>query len=249
MNKLFPGLIIVLISVFVGVVFFSCNTEKKIKVLVVTGGHDYDKEGFEELLAKLPGSYDQVEHPNALAMLNSEKFASYDVVLFYDMPLKSESNTAVCFYELTDAGKGIIVLHHAFCSYNAWPEYERMIGGSYYRYPWKKDGVAQDASTYTHDVTFDVKVEDPNHPVTEGVSDFQITDETYGNVDIMPNVYPLLSTTEPSSALLVGWTNIYRNSRVVTLTLGHDRSAWENPSFIQILSQAVKWTAENDKTH
>lgn len=247
MNKLFSRLIIVFVSVFFGVVFFSCNTEKKMKVLVVTGGHGYDKEGFEELLAKLPISYDQVEHPDAMIMLTSEKVAPYDVVLLYDMPLRSASNTDVGFYELTEAGKGVIVLHHAFCSYDFWEEYINIAGGNYLRYPREKDGVSQEVSTYTHDVTFDVKVVDPNHPVTEGVSDFQITDETYGNIEIMPNVYPLLSATEPSSAPLVGWTKDYRNSRIVTLTLGHDRNAWENPSFIKILSQAIKWTAEKDK--
>lgn len=249
MNKLFSGLIMVFVSVLVGVVFFSCETEKNIKVLVVTGGHDYDKEGFEELLSKLPGSYDQVEHPNVFEMLASEKVDPYDVILFYDMPPKSASNTDVAFYQITEAGKGVIVLHHALCSYNFWPDYPSIIGGHYYQYQWEKDGIQQEPSTYTHDVTFDVKVVDPNHPVTEGVADFQITDETYGNIDILPNVYPLLSTTEPSSAPLVGWTKEYRNSRVVTLTLGHDRNAWENPSFIQILSQAIKWTAEKEKPH
>lgn len=247
MNKLLSGLFIVCMVVFVGVGFFSCNSEKGIKVLVVTGGHDYDKEGFEELLAKLPMSYDQVEHPNALEMLAPENIASYDVILLYDMPSMTESNTDDYFYQLTEAGKGIIVLHHAFCSYDYWPGFSKISGGRYHRSAWTKNRVLQEISTYTHDVTFDVKVEDPSHPVTAGITDFQITDETYGEIEISPTVYPLLSTTEPSSAPLVGWTNISRNSRVVTLTLGHDRSAWENPSFIQILSQAITWTAEKDK--
>lgn len=247
MNRLLSGFFIACMVVFVVVGFFSCNSEKSTKVLVVTGGHGYDKEGFEELLAKLPMSYDQVEHPNALEMLAPENVASYDVILLYDMPSMSEPNTDVYFYQLAEAGKGIIVLHHAFCSYDFWPGYSKIIGGQYYKHPWTKDRVLQEPSTYMHDVTFEVKVEDPSHPVTAGVTDFQITDETYGKIEISPTVYPLLSTTEPSSAPLVGWTNIYRNSRVVTLTLGHDRNAWENPSFIQILSQAIEWTAEKDK--
>ena len=243
MNRLISKLIIVAIGIFAGFVFFSCNVKKDIKVLVITGGHDYDKAGFEELLAKLPMTYDHVEHPDAYAMLAPENVAPYDVILFYDMQGKHGEHTDRYFFELTEAGKGLIVLHHAFCSYDFWPGYMRITGGRYYHYPWAKNGVQQPLSTYTHDVTFEVKVEDPAHPVTEGISDFQITDETYGQIEILPTVYPLLSTAELSSAPLVGWTNVYRNSRVVTLTLGHDRKAWEHPSFIQILSQAVKWTA------
>lgn len=244
MNRLRLVLFIIIGGIFAGFIFCSCDTKKEIKVLVVTGGHDYDKAGFEELLAKLPMTYDHVEHPYAYEMLSPENVAPYDVILLYDMPEKSQKDTDRYFNRLTEDGKGIIVLHHAFCSYDFWPGYKRITGGRYYHYPWTKEGVEQPLSTYTHDVTFDVKVEDPSHPVTEGVTDFLITDETYGQIEILPTVYPLLSTTEPSSAPLVGWTNIYRNSRVVTLTLGHDRKAWENPSFIQILSQAIEWTAD-----
>jgi len=246
MNKL-AKLLITFLCLLTVVILFSCNTEKDIKVLLITGGHDYDKDGFNELLAKLPITYDHVEHPDAYAMLEPEKVAPYDVVLLYDMPKETTSSTDRLFYRLGEAGKGIVVLHHAFCSYDFWPNYSKIIGGRYFRHGWRKNGIDQPASTYTHDVTFNVKVEDPNHPVTEGVKDFQITDETYGLIDIQPTVYPLLSTTEPSSAPLVGWTNIYLNSRVVTLTLGHDKNAWENPSFIKILSQAIKWTADKEE--
>lgn len=224
--------------------FFSCNTEKEIKTLIITGGHDYDKAGFDELLAKLPITYDHVEHPNAHAMLAPDKAAPYDVILFYDMPSELTPEVERHFHALGEAGKGIIILHHAFCSYDFWPEYIQIAGGRYQHYPWTKDGIEQPLSTYKHNVTFNIKVEDADHPVTKGVTDFQITDETYGQTNILSSVHPLLSTTEPSSAPLVGWTNTFKNSRVVTLTLGHDRQAWENPSFIQILSQAIKWTIE-----
>ena len=85
MNRLISKLVIIAIVFFTGFVFFSCNVEKKTKVLVITGGHDYDKAGFEELLAKLPMTYDHVEHPAAYSMLAPENVAPYDVILFYDM--------------------------------------------------------------------------------------------------------------------------------------------------------------------
>ena len=44
-------------------------------------------------------------------------------------------------------------------------------------------GTEKPASTYKHDVDFKVHVEDPNHPVTHGIKDFAIHDETYGKID------------------------------------------------------------------
>jgi type 1 glutamine amidotransferase len=106
-----------------------------------------------------------------------------------------------------------------------------------------KDTVPQPASTYKHDVSMTVKVGELEHPVTAGVKDFLIVDETYANMEISQTVHPLLYTDEPSSSPLVGWVNSYGNARIVTLTLGHDRQAWENPAFIRLLTQSILWTA------
>ena len=219
----------------------SCKTTH---VLFITGGHEYDKEQFSEMLSKLPVTYEHVEHPNAHAMLKADKIAKYDVVLLYDMPKEISEEAQADFIAMLEKGKGLVVLHHAFCSYDYWPEYTKIVGGRYHHFPWEKDGVAQRVSTFKHDVTFDVKVEDKNHPITKGINDFQITDETYGNTEILSTVHPLLSTNTPTNAPLVGWTNQYGNSRIVTLTLGHDHLAWENKAFIQLLSQSILWVGK-----
>jgi type 1 glutamine amidotransferase len=222
--------------------FQSCRKEK-VHVLLVTGGHEYDTEGFEQLLNVLPVTYEQVAHPNVYAKLKAGAIEAYDVVVLYDMPADIPEEAQADFVAMLDKGKGIVVLHHAFCSYDSWPEYTNITGGRYHHYEWSKDGVTYPHSRFTHDVTFQVEVVDKNHPVTKGVSDFQITDETYSGTEILSTIHPLLSTGESTSAPLVAWTNTCRRSRIVTLTLGHDRHAWENPSFQKILSQAILWVA------
>lgn len=231
---------------FMGCGFFSCESGKNVKVLIVTGGHDYDEAGFEQLLAKLPISYDLVKHPNAYAMLEPENIRNYRTVLLYDMPNDITEKAKHDFIAMLENGTGLVVLHHAACSYPNWPEYMRIVGGRYAHTPWMKDTIPQPASTYQHDVTMNVKVGELEHPVTEGVEDFQIIDETYANMEILPTVHPLLFTDEPSSSPLVCWVNRYGNARIVTLTLGHDKQAWENPAFIKILSQAILWTTGKD---
>ncbi|MDR2232210.1 MAG: ThuA domain-containing protein [Tannerella sp.] len=233
--------VIVLLSA--GYCLISCNSTKKVNILVITGGHDYDEAGFNQLLSKLPVTYDLVKHPEADDMLAPERVKNYKTVLLYDMPTDITESAKSNFLAMLENGTGLVVLHHAACSYRNWPEYLRIAGGRYAHTPWMKDTVMQPASTYKHDVKMTIKVGDLVHPVTEGVKDFEIIDETYADMEILPTVHPLLSTDEPSSSPLVGWVNSYGKSRIVTLTLGHDRQAWENPSFQQILSQAILWTS------
>ena len=236
-----------MIGLLVSYGFVSCKVEEKVNVLIITGGHSYDEESFDQLLAKLPISYDLVKHPDAFAMLEASTIKNYRTVLLYDMPNEITEQAKRNFVAMLENGVGLVVLHHAVCSYRNWPEYRQIAGGRYAHTRWMKDGIEQPASTYTHDVKFHVKVGVLEHPVTKGVTDFQIVDEVYGNVEILPTVHPLLSTDDPNSSPLVGWVNQYGNSRIVTLTLGHDKQAWENPAFIQILSQAIRWTAEKGK--
>ncbi len=216
--KFISGLFI-LASVLFIMSFCGCNMNKEqktVNVLLITGGHDFDESNFSLLLDKLPVTYDRVEHPDAHAMLKADKVEKYDAVLLYDMPKEIDEKAQQDFIAMLEKGKGLIVLHHAFCSYDFWPEYIKIVGGRYHHYPWMKHGVEQPVSTYKHDVRFLVKVEDRKHPVTEGIDDFQIIDETYGGTEILPTVHPLLSTDEPTHGPLVCWTNNYANSRVVT---------------------------------
>ena len=227
----------------------SCMGEKPVKVLFITGGHDYDKENFNALLSKLPIVYDHVEHPAAHGMLKADKLDKYEVVLLYDMPKEISSEAQRDFIAMLNKGKGLVVLHHAFCSYDFWPEYVKIVGGRYHHYPWMKDGAVQKPSTYSHDTNMPIHVEDKNHPITKGLTDFEIIDEAYGGTEILPSVHPVLSTPSPVSGPLVCWTNTYGPSRIVALTLGHDKQSWENPAFIKTLSRSIVWAKKTEPSN
>ena len=42
----------------------SCRNNTPVNVLIISGGHDYDKENFDVMLGKLPIFYDHVKHPS-----------------------------------------------------------------------------------------------------------------------------------------------------------------------------------------
>jgi|GEM_PF-303384 len=215
-----------------------------VRVLLITGGHDFERKPFDALMKSLPGIVvTEVKHPDALTMLRPENRASYDVVLLYDMPKTINDQEKKDFTDCLKAGKGLVVLHHAVWSYQGWPEYKDIIGGRCENLPWTDHkGESYPASIYKHDVQFRVKVADEKHPITKGIKDFDIVDETYGICCVNPGVHVLLVTDEPTSTSSVAWTNHYGKSKVVTIMLGHDQQAWNNPNFKTLLSQAIHWT-------
>jgi type 1 glutamine amidotransferase len=222
----------------------SCQKKTNpVRVLLITGGHDFDKEPFYSFVNSLQGiTVSEVKHPDALAMFRPENRSSYDVVLLYDMPDTISEQKKKDFIDCLNEGKGLIVWHHAYCSYQNWKEYQNIVGGRYHQNAWTDDGgISHPASTYQHDVQLHVKVADKNHPVTKDINDFDILDEIYGGGSVNSDVHVLLTTDNPSSTPALVWTNLYGKSKVVTILLGHDNHAWSNPDFKKLLTQAILW--------
>jgi type 1 glutamine amidotransferase len=219
----------------------------KIRVLVVTGGHDFEREPFMQMFKdNAEITFQAVEHPQAQAWFKADAAAKYDVLVFYDMYQKIDEEAKANLVSRLKEGKGLVALHHGLGSYGDWDEYTKIMGGRFHLKERVVSGVKTPGSTYKHDVQFRVHVADPNHPVTRGVKDFDILDETYGGLEVRPGVHTLLTTKEPTSSPTICWAHTYEAARVLTLQLGHDHKAYENPSFRQLLTQAIRWTAKRD---
>lgn len=219
----------------------------KIRVLIVTGGHDFEKEPFFQVFKDNPDiEYQAVEHPTAQSSFSADAAKSYDVILLYDMHQESSDETKSNLLARLNEGKGLVVIHHAIADYQTWPEYAKIIGAKYYLAATVVDGVPKKRSAYKHGMHFTLHVADPGHPVTRGVKDYEIHDETYKWFDVANEVHPLLTTEEPESNHVVAWAKTYSNARVVYMQSGHDHFAYENPNFRQVLRQAIRWTARRD---
>jgi hypothetical protein len=216
----------------------------KIRVLVVTGGHDYETNQFLQMFKDNPAITCQaVALPQAHACLKPDAAKDWDVLVCYDMWANISDEAKADFINCLKQGKGLVALHHCLGSYQKWDEYANIVGGKYHLEKWVDNGVEKPASTYKHDVDFKVKVANTRHPVTRGVSDFDIHDETYGGYEVKPGVRVLLTTTEPTSTPTIAWAKTYEKARVVYLQLGHDHLAYENPNYRQLLAQAIRWVA------
>jgi type 1 glutamine amidotransferase len=140
---------------------------------------------------------------------------------------------------------GLVVLHHALVSYQDWPEFERIIGGTYPE-PQDRKGAVTAELGYEHDVNVPVTIVAKDHPVTAGLQDFIIHDEIYWGFRVRPDVIPLITTTHPKSGKPLAWTRTEKKSRVVYVQLGHGPQAFADANFRRLLEQSIRYVAERE---
>ncbi len=224
----------------------QCSKNKeKTKVLIITGGHDFEKQAFYDVFRSFSNiDFDTIFQPEANNVYASDSIDKYDVLVFYDMVQEITEQQKNDFIKMLNKGKGILFLHHSLASYQKWSDFGEIIGGRYLLQPIEKDGVIfMPASDYKHDQEIPVKVVDREHPVTRGITDFTIHDETYGNIVTTGSIHPLMRTDHPLNGKNIAWANEWGNSKIIYLQLGHDHFAFGNPNFRKIVDQSIVWLA------
>jgi len=212
-----------------------------LSVLLVTGGHAYDTSEFLAMFDDMDG----IEISTALKPVAWQKLKAgeeFDAMVFYDMYQEISEEEKKIFLAEFEKGTGMIFLHHSLGSHQEWPEYAGLVGGKFYISEYTPDTSL--VLGYMHDINLKVKVIDPQHPVTEGVEDYEIIDEGYTNIELKPGLRYLLETDHPECDPYLGWAHVANNSRVVYLMGGHDKFAYQNESFSRLIENAIRWTAD-----
>ena len=213
----------------------------EVQLAVVTGGHSYDVINFHKLFRDLPGIAAYVQHMDDFASSRTEVREGYDVVLFYIMLREGPTDEGLPSYmgkprtaleSLGRTEQGIVMLHHAILAYPQWPAWGEMVG------------IADSTlASYHHDERMNLHVADPAHPITQGMSDWTLVDETYEMADAGPGSQVLLTTDHPQCMKTIAWTRTYGRSRVFCFECGHDNATWPDPGFRQVLANGIRWAA------
>ena len=222
----------------------TLERKDKIKVVIVTAGHGFEKEPFFAIFDSVP----DIEYVNAHQQDHSEIFEDvsrwdYDVIVLYHMTQEISAKRQANFIELLDRGVGIVALHHSIGAFQQWPEYRKIIGAKFYLRDMVEDGIEHKKSTYKHDINVNVHVKDNKHSITRAMSDFTIIDETYGNQVFEKDNHILLTTDHPASDEPLCWVRRYARANVCYIQLGHDSKAYANEGYQRLIAQAVKWSA------
>lgn len=216
----------------------------KVRVGILTGGHTFDTGPFLKMFEGHDGLvFQHLPQKNGGEAFDSIEHWPYDVIVLYNFKQSITPQQQANLLKLLDRGVGVVILHHAVAAYVDWPLYKDISGVEYHTKPWKLDGRPMPASTFKHNVSLRVHIADANHPITAGLKDFQLTDETYKGSTIRPDVHPLLTTEEPTSDRVIGFAKTYKNARVCYLQSGHGRTAYENPSYRTLVVRAIEWAA------
>lgn len=82
------------------------------------------------------------------------------------------------------------------------------------------------------------------HPITEGVSDFEIEDEHY-QMEGQWDKTQVLAVTQSQHGEQVGvWAREYGNSRIVGITPGHTTQVLTSEQMVKLLRNAICWAAK-----
>ena len=214
---------------------------EKIKVVVLTGGHGFEREPFFKLFQ----GYDDIEYVEFQLKDHSEIFEDisewdYDVIVLYNMTQNISPKRQKNFVKLLKKqGVGLVALHHMLGAFQTWPKYRKITGGKYYLKPTEE----RRGSTFKHDIDMNVHIEDTSHPITRGMSDFQIHDEGYKYCSFEKNNHVLFTTNHPDCDETIGWVRNFGEAKVCGIMLGHDSAAYKNPNYRRLVAQAIRWTA------
>ncbi len=221
--------------------------ESELRVAVLTGGHGFEEGAFLDVFeAQKDIAYTHIPLNKRDGFLEEKDIADYDVFVLYNMSAKITESQKAAFLKCLELGKGFVILHHAIANYPQWPLYPEIINARYFLAPAEWRGKPRERSEYTHDVQVPVHVEDPKHPITQGLDDFTIHDEVYRKWCFISGARVLLTTEHPESGKEICWVRDFANSKVCFLQLGHGPEAYANPSFRRVVARAIQWSAGRD---
>ena len=217
---------------------------EKIKVLVVTGGHGFQREPFFKMF-KDNAEIDFTEAKQSKATspaYDRDDLMAFDVIVCYDMVQGITDAQKAKLLAFLEKGKGLVVNHHALASYQAWPEFEKIVGGKFLLGP-EKQGEKTIPKSGTGGGKIALHVESKDHPITKGMADYELSDEYYNRCRVADDVTLVLTTECPKNNRQVCWCRRHGKSRVVYLMSGHDQKVYNDPSHRQVLANAIRWAA------
>ena len=216
--------------------------DNRVRVLVVTGGHAFEEDEFFQMFDAMKVVLWRHARftEGAEDLLSPEASSAYDVVVFYDM-FQDPERHKTGWLQLMQRGKGMVFLHHALGSYRKWDEYNNIVGGrAWFGRP--SEGDLHARSIPKQGVSYRVHIANSTHPITQGLRDFDLVDETYSGYEVNPKVEVLLTADHPDSGKVIGWTHRYKNSRIVYLQPGHDHTVYRNPDYRTLVERSILWT-------
>ncbi|NUW36811.1 ThuA domain-containing protein [Nonomuraea sp. SMC257] len=217
--------------------------------LILSGGpfHDFDatsaalaevlaEVGIEsEITEDIAGALSEPsEHQlitvNALRWrMGQDRFADLRAQWRFELPAQARTT----LLDHLERGGGVLAMHAASICFDDWQGWPRVLGGCW---TWPKSHHPPLGWT-------GVRVHG-EHPIVEGLRDFDVVDEVYSDLEVLPDVRPLAS----SNGQPLIWARPVRRGRVVYDALGHDTRSYDNEIHRTLLRRAALWLLKRPVT-
>lgn len=192
-------------------------------------------------MAELDFEVEETQDPHLL----ERDLTGYDlIVLGWTQSLTTEDLTDKAEARLMEAvrgGTGVAGWHGMTASFRASLPYSYIVGASFIEHP---GGEAIR-------VPYEVEIVDRDHPVTQGIEDFQTASEQY-YMHIAPDAHVLATTTfdgEPDVPWLKGvvaphsYVKHFGDGRVFYTAGAHELEEYEKPPLTALVRQGLSWAA------
>ncbi len=247
-----PSVVITLL--LTGAVHAQKKAPEGAKVLLLSGGqrqhHGYREQAlYLSRLLEDTGRYEVTIAEDA-AILETPALKKYDLMIVTadrrDPEFHFTEAQQNAIFDYVKSGHGYVSIHGADNAPADWlPQWKAMLGGIY-SHVGQPDGRAIKG-------TYLVKIADTSHAITQGLNDFELKDELYSNMQMLPDVKPLATISYQDVEWPVAWTQTYGEGRVFHTSLGHrdfgpeKDDPLQNANLSKLVLQGVDWVAEGTR--
>lgn len=178
---------------------------------------------------------------DTLAVLTEEHLPQYDLIVPNWTQGQIEDNQLKALMAAIETGTGLAGLHGGMGdSFRMATDYQFMVGGQWVAHP-GNDGVR-----------YKVRIKDSTHPLTNGMTDFEVESEQY-YMHVDPAVSVHATTTFPiadgphtvngSVEMPVVWTKKWGKGNVYYCSLGHVAEIVHMPEVTKLMRNGMVWAA------
>jgi len=238
---------------------FGQTTKATVFACIGDGAHPFDmiKTALDANIAK--GLNITIDYSNDTAMLNDSKLDGYRLLIIA-LDAFRELEKAKAIQAFVQNGGGFLILHNSTNNANrsGSPDIMRDIIGGHWLY---HSGVKAHSKAVR---PYKVKITNKNHPITNGVNDFEtIGEHHYNQYDKDPRYVFMTNDTIDGwaynnivgdkhyderlgdrgygASCPSGWAYDYGKGRVCFLAPGHTLDEYMNPEYIKLQKNAIRW--------
>lgn len=230
----------------------------RIRLLIFSGANNHSWKTTTPVLQKMyedSGRF-SVAVTEDVPQFDPADFAKYDAIVcnYTSYPnvtgQRWPAATEKALLDYIAAGHGFVLFHAASTAWMDWPEFGDLIGLT-----WQKDAAGKNISGHGAQHSFLVTIADREHPVTQGMGDFQhVKDELYHR-QLLHKTGRVLATTFADQAFRGSGTNEpmvvvteLGKGRAFNCALGHDPKPMLGVGFRTLMLRGTEWAATGKVT-